>query len=467
MFTTKLLINGEMVNGASEFEVIDPSTGKPIASVAKASMAQADSAIAAALASQPAWASTSMSHRRERLNAYADAIKNNAVTLTEILVKEQGKPYIEAADEVTYTEHFVRYFAGLELKDDVIEESAVRSISVTHRPLGVVLGITPWNFPMLIPAFKLAPAVLLGNTFILKPAPSTPLSSLMLAKLANDIFPAGVVNVLTDQNDLGPYLTSHPDIAKITFTGSTGTGKKIMESAASTLKRLTLELGGNDAAIVLGDIDVEATAAKIYNAAFYNAGQACLAIKRIYAEEGVYDKLSDALAALAQKAKVGPGTQAETQMGPIQNRMQFERAKRFLAIANKDGKVIAGGITSDGPGYFVNPTVVRDIADQSELVAQEQFCPILPIVKIASAKEGLARANNSAFGLGGSVWSSDIEKAKQVARQMHSGTVWVNQHLHFGPHIPLSGAKQSGIGVEWSERGLAEFGQLSVLNVAN
>ena len=339
-------------------------------------------------------------------------------------------------------------------------------VELRHRPLGVVAGISPWNFPLLIPAAKIAPALVTGNTMVMKPAPTTPILTLMLGELAAAILPAGVLNVITDQNDLGDLLTSHPDIAKVTFTGSTATGRRIMASAAPTLKRLTLELGGNDAAIVLEDVNVEETAERIFNAAFFNTGQACLAIKRVYVADTIYDAFSEAIARRAREAVVGPGNDPASRFGPLQNRQQFEKAKYFLEVARRDGHIIAGGSTIDGPGYFVRPTVVRDINDSSELVAQEQFCPILPIVGVADGEEALTLANHSDFGLGGSVWSGDPARAKELAQRMQSGTVWVNQHLNFGPDVPLAGAKQSGIGVEWTELGLAEFCQVNVINQA-
>ena len=464
-FGSRLLIDGELVAGDYTLDVVNPATGEVFATVARASRRQAEAAIEAAKRAQPAWDALGWDARSDLLKALADAMEERRQDFIDTMVAEQGKPRVEAAQEVDYSIAFIRHFAGLRLPEKDIRMQGGR-VELRHRPLGVVAGISPWNFPLLIPAAKIAPALVTGNTMVMKPAPTTPILTLMLGELAAAILPAGVLNVITDQNDLGDLLTSHPDIAKVTFTGSTATGRRIMASAAPTLKRLTLELGGNDAAIVLEDVNVEETAERIFNAAFFNTGQACLAIKRVYVADTIYDAFSEAIARRAREAVVGPGNDPASRFGPLQNRQQFEKAKYFLEVARRDGHIIAGGSTIDGPGYFVRPTVVRDINDSSELVAQEQFCPILPIVGVADGEEALTLANHSDFGLGGSVWSGDPARAKELAQRMQSGTVWVNQHLNFGPDVPLAGAKQSGIGVEWTELGLAEFCQVNVINQA-
>ena len=463
-FATKMLIDGKLVDGDRTLDVKDPATGELVATVACASENQAEAAVQAAKSAQPAWEALGWAKREELLLAYADALHARAEEFTEAMVREQGKPWQEAAGEVSYTEGFIRHFASLKPPLETIQDDAERRIHVYRKALGVVVGISPWNFPLLVPAAKLTPALLAGNTVVLKPAPTTPISTLMLGEIALGILPPGVLNIVTDQNDLGGYLTGHIDVAKVTFTGSTATGRKIMANSAPRLKRLTLELGGNDAAIVLGDVDVADVAAKIYGAAFYNAGQACLAVKRVYVEDAIYDEFCEAVAGHAREAVVGSGLDEATQVGPIQNAQQFEKARHYLEIAQRDGKVIAGGTIGNGPGNFIHPTVVRDIEDGSELVDQEQFSPVLPLVRVTDAEDALRRANNSDYGLGGSVWSKDLNRARDLAARMQSGTVWVNQHLHFGPHIPFAGAKQSGVGVEWGDHGLAEFMQISVVN---
>lgn len=462
----KLLIDGQLVDSELRLEVIDPATGKAFTSVPRASRADADRAVAAARAAQPGWAALGLAERRRRLHQLADMVQEHADELARSLVQEQGKPLAEASMEIGFAQVFIRHFADIELPVQVVQDDAELRVEVHHKPLGVVVGITPWNFPVLISLFKVAPALLLGNTFILKPSPTTPATVLKIAALARDIFPRGVFNVLVDANDLGAYLSGHADIAKISFTGSTATGKKIMQGAASTLKRLTLELGGNDAGIVLDDVDVPAVAKKIFDSAFFNCGQVCIALKRIYAHADIYDALCTELASLADAAKIGSGLEEGTQIGPLQNAMQYEKARHFLEVARRDGKIIAGGTLPEGEGYFVRPTIVRDIADGSELVDLEQFAPILPIIRFTDVEQAVARANALSYGLGGSVWSADVDKAYALAQRLESGTVWINHHLHFGPHIPFCGAKESGIGVEFSEAGLKEFAQVAVISIA-
>ncbi|KQX23255.1 MULTISPECIES: aldehyde dehydrogenase family protein [unclassified Sphingomonas] len=462
----KLLIGGQLVDGDSTMEVIEPATGRPFMSVPRGSGRQIEQAVAAAKAAQPAWAALPLDERRARLLTFADAIAANADRLARALVREQGKPLPEASFEIAATEAFVRHFTTIDLPIEVIQDDDVRRVEIHRKPLGVVCAIMPWNFPVLLAAFKFPAALLLGNSFILKPAPTTPVTSLMLGQLAKDIFPAGVFSVVTDLNDLGATLTDHPDVAKISFTGSSATGKKVMAAAASTLKRISLELGGNDASIVLDDVDVSIVAPKIFSKAFMNAGQVCIAVKRVYAHSSIYDALCDELAKLADAAIVGDGLQQGTQMGPVQNAEQFAKAKTFLDGARREGRIIAGGDVAEGEGYFIRPTIVRDIEDGAMLVDQEQFAPILPVIRFDDVDDAVRRTNSSDYGLGGSVWSADSERAYAVARQIDSGMVWVNEHLDFGPHIPFGGAKQSGIGTELSTDGMIEFSQTCVINIS-
>lgn len=465
-FGSRLSIDGKLVEGERTLDVRDPATGQVIATVASASRSQAESAVQAAKRAQPGWANLGLNARSDMLRALAQGMEDLLDEFVDTMVAEQGKPRREALLETTYAIAFIRHFASLDLANRSLPMATSGRVELRYQPLGVVAGISPWNFPLLIPAAKIAPALLAGNTMVMKPAPTTPIVALMMGEIATSLLPAGVLNVITDENDLGDLLTSHRDIAKVTFTGSTATGRKIMASAAPTLKRLTLELGGNDAAIVLDDVNIAETAERIFNAAFFNAGQACLAIKRVYVVHSIYDEFCDALAALARQAVVGRGSDPKTQIGPLQNRQQFEKARHYLEIARRDGRIIAGGNIHKGPGYFMDATVVRDIDDTSDLVTQEQFSPILPIVRVVDGDDALYRTNASDFGLGGSVWSGDSARARLVAERMQSGTVWVNQHLNFGPEVPLAGAKQSGIGVEWTELGLAEFCQVNVINEA-
>ena len=465
MTDTKLLIGGELVPGDMTMDVVNPATGEPFTTVPRASAAQADKAIAAAKAAVSGWSAVPFAERSRKLVELADAIAARKDEFARTLTLEQGKPLAEAQGELAWTEGYLRHYATLELPDRVIQDDAEGYIAVKHKPLGVVVGIIAWNFPLLVACWKIGPAVLAGNAIVLKPAPTTPVAALMLGELCRDIFPAGVVNVITDANDLGPHLTSHPDVAKIGFTGSTATGKRIAATGADTLKRVTLELGGNDPAIVLEDVDVRETAQAIFGNAFLNCGQVCLAVKRAYVHADIYDAMCEELANLAQAAVVDDGLQQGTQIGPIQNAMQFEKVKGFLDAAKTEGKVIAGGEVMERAGYFIRPTIVRDVTVGDRIVDEEQFGPILPVIRFDDVDDVIARANASEYGLGGSVWSKDVARAADVASRIESGQVWVNQHVGIGPHIPMAGFKNSGLGVEQSVEGLAEYTQLQVINI--
>lgn len=461
----KMLINGQLVAGATSIEVINPANEQLVAHCPVASEAQLDEAVAAANAAFPAWAAHSYAERGALIKQLCGAIADNAEEFAQLLTQEQGKPLAAARDEVMFAQYFANYFAEQTVEPELLSEDDNQRLEVLRRPLGVVAGICPWNFPLLITLYKLAPALVAGNTLIIKPAPTTPLTSLRLAEFAADIFPAGVVNIISDDNSLGQAITSHPGIAKISFTGSTPTGKKIMASAAGTLKRLTLELGGNDAAIVLDDVDPKAAAEGIFGASFINSGQVCIALKRLYVHDSIYDQLCAEIGALANAAVVGDGSREGVQFGPVQNRMQYQKVCEYIADAKANGNIIAGGEIPDGPGFMVPLTVVRDISDGARVVDEEPFGPVLPIVRYSDLDDAIARANASEFGLGGSVWSSNPERAHAVAEQLDTGTVWINQHCAFGPNIPFPPAKQSGLGVEWGREGLLEFTAMKVINI--
>lgn len=462
----RLLIGGALVAGDATMDVINPATEEVLARCPRGSERQLNEAVAAAGRAFKTWRKVPMAERRAMVMQLADAIEARLDEFARLLTQEQGKPLSESTAEIAYTAAFLRYLASLELENKLIEDNDNRRVEMRRKPLGVVGCIIPWNFPILIVAFKAPTALIAGNTIVIKPAPTTPLTTLRLGELCAEIFPAGVVNIVTDQNDLGGVLSLHPDVAKISFTGSTETGKKVMASAASTIKRITLELGGNDAAIVLGDVDPKVVAPGIFGGATMNAGQVCLAVKRVYAHESIYDELCDELARLADAAVVDDGLKQGAQIGPLQNRMQYEKVKGFLENARAHGNIIAGGVVEDRPGYFIRPTIVRDISDGTMIVDEEQFGPILPVIKFSDVDDAMARANASPWGLGGSVWSNDRDKAYDLACEMEAGTVWINKHLDFGPNIPFGGAKQSGIGVEFAEEGLHEFTQIQVINEA-
>jgi acyl-CoA reductase-like NAD-dependent aldehyde dehydrogenase len=461
-----LVINGRLVAGAMTLDVINPATGRLLTRCARADKAQLDAAVAAAKLAFLAWSATPIQARRQALLKIAAALEARGAEFARLLTQEQGKPLAAATHEVGGSVAMIRAFAAMDLPVKILRENDSERIVQQRAPLGVVAAITPWNFPLMLLMIKVAPALLAGNTVVAKPAPTTPLTTLLFGELCAPLLPAGVLNIIVDQNDLGGVLTQHPDVVKVAFTGSTATGRKVMASVAGTIKRLTLELGGNDAAIVLDDVDVKDVAAKVFRGAMMNSGQVCLAIKRLYVPDSLYDAMCAELARLADATVVGDGLDAATQMGPLQNKTQFEKVKEFLVDGRTRGKVIAGGMALERDGYFVAPTIVRDIPDDARLVREEQFGPVLPVLRYSSVDDAIARANGTEYGLGGTVWSADSKRAFEVAQQMTSGTVWVNKHLELPPDIPFGGAKQSGFGTEMGQEGLEEFTQSRIINMA-
>ena len=462
----KLLINGEMVDGDLSMDVLNPATEEVLADCPRASEDQLNAAVAAAKAAFPAWSKTDVDERKALVLKIADVIEANATELVQLLTKEQGKPLEAATVEVYGMAAFCRYFTSLDLPVEVLEDSDARRVEVHRNPLGVIGAIVPWNFPLLLMAFKSPPALIAGNTLVIKPAPTTPLSTLRLAELISDIVPAGVINFITDANDLGAPMTAHPDVRKISFTGSTETGAKVMAGAAGLLKRITLELGGNDAGIVLDDVNPKEAAQKLFDSAFQNSGQVCIAMKRLYVHENIYDEVCDELATIANDTIIGDGSEQGTKLGPLNNKMQYDKVKALIEDAKQEGNVIAGGEFPDKPGYFIRPTIVRDIKEGSRLVDEEQFGPVLPVMSFADESEAVARANSSPWGLGGSVWSANPERAYALAEQMDAGTVWINKHAELDPTIPFGGAKMSGLGNELGQEGLLEFTQQKIINMA-
>jgi aldehyde dehydrogenase (NAD+) len=456
--TYRMLIGGELQTSSATFDVINPATEEVFAQAPDASAQDLDRAVAAARAAFPGWAATPMAERKAALSALANAIWANADAFRRLLTLEQGKPQHEAGSEVMGAGYWLQANTTLDLPETVNEDSEERLSITRHIPLGVVGAIAPWNFPMLLAMFKVAPALLAGNTMVLKPSPFTPLTTLKFGELARDILPAGVLNVISGGDQLGPWMTSHPGFDKISFTGSTATGRRVMASAAPTLKRVTLELGGNDAAIVLPDVDVEKIAETLFWAAFTNNGQICIATKRMYIHKDIYEPLRDAIVAYARTVKVGDGSEQGTQIGPINNEPQYKRVLGLIEDARDKGyKFLLGGENSDLPGYFIPITILDNPPEDSRIVQEEQFGPVLPLIKFDDYDDVIARTNASDYGLGGSVWSKDEEKAWTLAQQIQSGTVWVNETQHLSPLSAFGGLKQSGVGVEGGLEGLLEY----------
>ena len=459
-----MTIGGEPVPAEAAFGVTDPATGEVFAEAPECTPAQLDAAMEAAAKAYPDWA-VDEDARRQALRDMSGVLMAALGDLAPVLTAEQGKPLNDANLEVFASAMWCSYFAELERPREVVQDDDEAFVEVVRRPLGVVAAITPWNFPLTLAFWKIAPALRAGNTLVLKPSPFTPLTTLRAVELLQSALPPGVLNVVSGGDGLGAAMTSHPVVRKVSFTGSIETGKKVAASAAPDLKRLTLELGGNDPAIVLDDADPAAVADGIFGGAFANNGQVCSAIKRVYVPEGIYEDVVAALADRAARVKVGPGTDPASKLGPVNNAPQYERVKELVADALAGGaRAAAGGAPMEGPGYFFSPTVLADVDDGVRIVDEEQFGPALPVIAYRDLDDALARANATRFGLSGSVWGADEDRAAEVAGRLECGTAWVNVHMALAPHQPFGGFKWSGIGVENGPWGLAGFTEIQAVH---
>jgi acyl-CoA reductase-like NAD-dependent aldehyde dehydrogenase len=462
-----LLIAGALEQSAQHLDVINPALGTVFARCPAAGPAELDRAVAAARGAFPAWRARSFAERAALVKRLSQRLREQQNELAELLTREQGKPLAQAVAEIDRGAAQSDGMVGIEIPTEVIADDNDKHIELRYRPLGVVAIITPWNAPVNLALGPLVSALYTGNTVVLKPSPYTPLATLKVGELLNEIFPAGVVNVLAGGDELGAAMTAHLGIDKISFTGSVATGKKVLASSAATLKRVTLELGGNDAAIVLDDVDAKAVAKKIFFASFVNSGQVCMAVKRIYAHESIYQELCAALVEEAKKAKVGNGLDPATELGPVQNKMQYDKVVGLIEDTKKAGaKFLAGGEVPAGPGYFLPPTLVTDIADDSRLVQEEQFGPILPILRFSDVEDALRRANDTRYGLSGSVWTKDLKRGAEIAARLEVGTAWVNQHRTTSAFVPFGGAKESGLGRQYSALGLKSYMEPEVVSIA-
>jgi acyl-CoA reductase-like NAD-dependent aldehyde dehydrogenase len=457
-----LVIGGDARAAGSSFDVINPATGEPWAQAPDCSREQLDEAMEAAQKAYIGWR-TDEAARRDALRAMANIMFTAGGELAPILTKEQGKPLAQANVECLGAGIWFNYFADLEVPKEVIQDDDNVYAEVVRKPMGVVAAITPWNFPLVLASWKIAPALLAGNTIVLKPSPFTPLATLKMVELLQQALPPGVLNCVSGGDELGKWMTAHPVPRKVSFTGSVQTGKHVAASAAPDLKRVTLELGGNDPAIVLDDANATDVANKIFDQAFANTGQICSAIKRVYVPEAMQDEIVSVIAERASNAKFGDGFEEGVEFGPINNKPQFERVKELVSEAIDKGATVAtGGAPMDRPGYFFQPTVLSNVTEGVRIVDEEQFGPALPILTYRDVNEAIDRANATMFGLSGSVWSGDIERGAEVASKLECGTAWVNTHLQLGPAQPFGGFKWSGVGVENGPWGLAAFTEIQV-----
>lgn len=466
-----MTINGQQSQSEQYFDVINPATGQAFAQCQQGSVDDLNQAVAAAKNAFSSWSQTSSVERKTKLLALADALKANMPELMTLVTQETGKPMgglnnVGSGMEVGGSIAWTQMTADLELPIDIVQDNDEARIEVHRKPLGVVGSITPWNWPLMIAIWHIIPALKAGNTVVIKPSELTPLSTLRFVELANEILPAGVLNVVTGYGDVGQALTTHKDVSKIVFTGSTPTGKHIMSASSGNLKRLTLELGGNDAGIVLPDVDVKATANQLFAACFHNNGQTCAALKRLYVHEDIYEEVCQEMAQLAKGVKVGNGLEEGMELGPIQNAKQLQIIESLAKDAKAcGGRFLSGGNKIAGEGYFFEPTIVADLTDGSRLVDEEPFGPIVPIIKYSDVDAVIAKANENESGLGGSIWSADIVKATELAKRLECGSAWINTHGALQPNAPFGGVKQSGFGVEFGLYGLEEYTSIQTLRI--
>lgn len=448
--------------------ILDPATGTPVGEAPVHTVEDLERAITAAEAAQPGWASLGHDARSAALLKAADAVERSAEELARLLSREQGKPLNgpNARFEVGACTAWLRATATTPLAPEIVVDDGETYAELHYKPIGVVGAIGPWNWPMMITVWQIAPALRMGNTVVVKPSEYTPLSVLALAKVLNEELPDGVLTVVSGDREVGARLAEHPAIGKIMFTGSTAAGRAIIHSSANTVKRLTLELGGNDAGIVLPDADPKAIAEGLFWGAFINTGQTCAALKRLYVHDDIYDAVCEELTAVAKAMPMGVGLDENNVLGPLQNRAQYDVVAGLVEAARESGAriLLGGNPDADQPGHFYPATLVADIDNDNPLVAEEQFGPALPIIRYSTVDEAVAKANALDVGLGASVWSPDIAAARQVAARIQAGTVWINKHGAVDPRVPFGGAKQSGYGLEFGAEGLKALGVPQVIN---
>ncbi len=469
MQSYSLMIDGRAAKSAQTFSVLNPADGTVVAECPQGTVELLDQAVAAAKRALPAWSALPDAERVAKLNEIANVLEKHHAELAALVTKEQGKAQsgpganLEAGGCVAWT----RVTASLSLPEETIQDDPAGKIVIRRKPVGVVGSITPWNWPLMIAVWHIMPALRVGCTVVIKPSPYTPLSTLRLVELANTVLPPGVLNVVTGDADVGTRMVTHPDINKIVFTGSIPTGRKVMGGAAETLKRLTLELGGNDAGIVLPGTNIDPLLEKLFWGCFINGGQTCAALKRLYVHESQYEEVVKKFADYVSKIPVGDGMDPKTLIGPLTNKMQRDKVSSYVDEARARGaRIVTGGSVPKGPGFFYPLTIVADATDDMKIVKEEQFGTAIPIIKYKTVDEAVKRANSLEVGLGGSVWGNDPEEAAKVAARLECGTAWVNQHGGLHPMAPFGGVKCSGIGVEFNVDGLKEYTTIQVLNMA-
>ncbi|KIC63708.1 aldehyde dehydrogenase family protein [Chryseobacterium taiwanense] len=439
------------------FLSLNPSTLEVIGKVNNTSKEEINATINKAKIAQKLWSARPDSERKEILLKVAEALQQNAQQLAEWITREQGKPLSGPGSnfEMQACVGWTQVPASLDVPEEIVFEDETRKDVLYRKPIGVVAAIAPWNWPLMIAIWQIIPSLRMGNAVILKPSEYTTFSTLEMIKVINSVLPEDVLQVVTGRGEVGSYLTAHPEIGKIMFTGSIATGKKVIEASSKNMARLTLECGGNDAGIILPGLDLTKHIDNIFWGAFLNMGQTCACLKRLYVHEDDYEKVAKALADYSSHIPMGDGANEANVLGPIQNKMQFDKIQDLIADSENIGAdFLFTGQKPDSEGYFIPVTLIGNVDNGNRIVDEEQFGPVLPIIKYKTIEEAIAKANDSENGLGASVWSDNIKEAEEVAGQLEAGTVWINQHGAINPFVPFGGAKQSGYGVEFGIEGL-------------
>lgn len=463
-----MTIEGMPVTGLERLAISNPATEEIVGYATQCSDLILEDAVKSSARAQLLWAKTSDQKKRDACVQISQVIEQHAQELAQLLSQEQGKPLkgLGAEFEIGGAIAWSAYAASLELPIKIIEEDESHRIEQHRTPIGVVGAITPWNWPVMIAIWHIVPAIRAGNSVIIKPSPYTPLSTLRLVELINTVLPKGLLNCVSGDGSIGAKMSAHSGIQKIVFTGSTETGKIIMRASADNLKRLTLELGGNDAGIVLEDANPAAIAEGIFWGAFINSGQTCAALKRLYVPESLYEAMCQELVALANTVPMGNGLDEGIALGPLQNKMQFDKIVSLVEDSRTQGaRILSGGAPTSDKGYFFPITLVADLPPGARLIEEEQFGTVLPIIKYTNLDEAIDQANRLDVGLAASVWSSDTQIAFDVAKRLEAGTVYINKHGELAPNVPFGGIKGSGIGVEFGQEGLEANTNIKIYSI--